>query len=332
MSEAMALPEHGGSCPACGYPHEAGEHRCEKCGRRLEPSGSGHGRSEGTLSVNLSSPPSSPKNASQPQHPGTEPIRHRNATQSSVPARGLPEDLRKQLSARVEQFRSRQLQPPLPLQFAGDPNPDPKVISIASRIRQALGQKETSRKTRTVRRLRTSSPQQPILDFPSLFSPAESFSVPLVAPVRLQMMSHAIDVALTLAAFVVFASSVRLLTGPLAVDPLLVASLLLAYGAIALGYGAVFLCLAGATPAMKWLGLRLVDFDGRPPFRRQLFWRFLGAFVSAGSFLLGFLWAAIDEEHLSWHDRISKTFLTIAVEQSGLPGSAGSPQQRALHG
>ena len=90
---------------------------------------------------------------------------------------------------------------------------------------------------------------------------------------------------------------------------LLAAGLGIASG-LALLYGVVFLYLAGATPAMRCLGLRLVNFDGAPASRPERLWRLCGAVVSAGSFLLGFAWAAVDEERFSWHDRISKTFLT----------------------
>lgn len=79
---------------------------------------------------------------------------------------------------------------------------------------------------------------------------------------------------------------------------------------LALLYGMIFLYLAGATPAMRVVGLRLVNFDGQPASRPERLWRFLGAIASAGSFLLGFVWAAVDDERFSWHDRISKTFLT----------------------
>jgi uncharacterized RDD family membrane protein YckC len=61
---------------------------------------------------------------------------------------------------------------------------------------------------------------------------------------------------------------------------------------------------------MQHLGLRLVNFDGQPASRPERLWRLLGSIVSAGSFLLGFLWAAMDDERFSWHDRMSRTFLT----------------------
>jgi uncharacterized RDD family membrane protein YckC len=34
--------------------------------------------------------------------------------------------------------------------------------------------------------------------------------------------------------------------------------------------------------------------------------------LSAGTFFLGFLWVQWDEDELTWHDRISSTYLSTA--------------------
>ena len=70
-------------------------------------------------------------------------------------------------------------------------------------------------------------------------------------------------------------------------------------------------CFAdGDTPGMRFAGLRVVNFDGRVADREQRGIR-QGAYVlsvlSAG---VGLLWALVDEENLTWHDHISKTFPT----------------------
>ena len=41
-------------------------------------------------------------------------------------------------------------------------------------------------------------------------------------------------------------------------------------------------------------------------------WRSFGYLISAGTCFLGFFWALWDEEHLTWQDRISQTYLTPA--------------------
>jgi uncharacterized RDD family membrane protein YckC len=66
------------------------------------------------------------------------------------------------------------------------------------------------------------------------------------------------------------------------------------------------------TPGMRFAGLRLVDFDGRTPKRdRRILRQFAGvlSLVSAG---VGLAWALVDEENLTWHDHISRTFPTTS--------------------
>jgi len=77
-------------------------------------------------------------------------------------------------------------------------------------------------------------------------------------------------------------------------------------------YFALFTVLAGATPGMMLRGLRVTSFSGEPPALRLLLLRSLGYLFSAASFLLGFLWAYWDEDSLTWHDRLSHTYLTSA--------------------
>ena len=70
-------------------------------------------------------------------------------------------------------------------------------------------------------------------------------------------------------------------------------------------------CLAnGDTPGMRCAGLRLVDFDGRKPDREQRGVRQVAGMLSLLSAGLGLVWALVDEESLTWHDHISKTFPT----------------------
>jgi uncharacterized RDD family membrane protein YckC len=61
---------------------------------------------------------------------------------------------------------------------------------------------------------------------------------------------------------------------------------------------------------MRFAGLRLVDFDGRKPHRDARLLRQAAGFLSLCSLGLGLVWALVDEESLTWHDHISKTFPT----------------------
>jgi uncharacterized RDD family membrane protein YckC len=77
-------------------------------------------------------------------------------------------------------------------------------------------------------------------------------------------------------------------------------------------YFVLFTALGGSTPGMMLRKLRVVSFDGDDPTPRQLLWRSFGYLISGGTALLGFLWALWDEDRLTWHDRISQTYLTTA--------------------
>jgi uncharacterized RDD family membrane protein YckC len=68
----------------------------------------------------------------------------------------------------------------------------------------------------------------------------------------------------------------------------------------------------GDSPGMRFAGLQLVDFDGRRPGREQRLKRQLVSLLSVISAGLGIAWALVDEENLTWHDHISKTFPTPA--------------------
>ena len=77
-------------------------------------------------------------------------------------------------------------------------------------------------------------------------------------------------------------------------------------------YFALFTVFGGTTPGMMLRGLRVVDFSGEEPSPRQFLLRAAGYMLSAGTFFLGFLWSQWDEDELTWHDRISRTYLSSA--------------------
>lgn len=77
-----------------------------------------------------------------------------------------------------------------------------------------------------------------------------------------------------------------------------------------LQYFALFTVFGGTTPGMMFRSLQVASFSGQPPRPRQMFLRSVGYVVSAGAFFMGFVWAWWDEDALTWHDRISHTYLT----------------------
>ena len=81
-------------------------------------------------------------------------------------------------------------------------------------------------------------------------------------------------------------------------------------GAVVFLYRILWCLGGGDTPGMRFAGLRLVDFDGRRPEREQRTIRLAASMLSIVSAGLGLVWALVDEENLTWHDHISKTFPT----------------------
>ena len=80
--------------------------------------------------------------------------------------------------------------------------------------------------------------------------------------------------------------------------------------ALAILYRLLWVLGNGDSPGLRFAGLRIVDFDGRPPTREQRALRQVSSLLSLLSAGLGLVWALVDEENLTWHDHISKTFPT----------------------
>ncbi|HET6208309.1 MAG TPA: RDD family protein [Terracidiphilus sp.] len=141
-------------------------------------------------------------------------------------------------------------------------------------------------------------------------SGTERASVPLpVAPVGVRLMAGVVDCALILAGFVSLGFAVahnfqHPPTGKPA-EVLGFVSLIM----VGLLYYAFFFSLRVSTPGMKYAGIGLCTFDDQVPTRIQLRRR-LGAMVlSMIPVGLGIVWSIFDEDHMSWHDRYSQTYL-----------------------
>lgn len=86
-----------------------------------------------------------------------------------------------------------------------------------------------------------------------------------------------------------------------------------AFGCIALFYGVLWVLAGSESAGARSTGLRLINFDGTPIDRRERAIRFGCACLSFFSCGLGVLWSLADEESLTWHDHMSKTFPTIRM-------------------
>lgn len=216
---------------------------------------------------------------------------------------------RREVARRLEVYRSRRYEkaPPEPqsvLSFDGE-NP-PGVITTAVA-------------PRTIARIRPTQHveihvSQPQLDFSvvetSRLHPAAS-SLP-VAELASRRLAGLLDAAAVFAVFVGFLAMFRSLGGQLEFLKINFAIYAAIFFLIYILYFGLFTLLSGSTLGMQIRGLSVVGMDGVFPDTRQLVWRSFGYFLSGGTLCLGFLWALWDEDHLTWQDRISHTYITSA--------------------
>ncbi len=84
---------------------------------------------------------------------------------------------------------------------------------------------------------------------------------------------------------------------------------------VALLYKFLWALSGGDTPGMAAVNLRLINFDGNRPTREERVWRVCVSIISAAALGVGLLWSLFDEEKLTWHDHISKTFSSPTVDE-----------------
>ncbi|MBK9166243.1 MAG: RDD family protein [Bryobacterales bacterium] len=132
-----------------------------------------------------------------------------------------------------------------------------------------------------------------------------------VATPQHRAIAWALDLSLVLVAMAVFLGAFAVCGGELAFtasnSPYFAAAFLLIAGF----YTILWPLAGGETAGARWAGLRVVNFDGQKPSRSERFLRSLGAVLSFAAAGLGVLWALADEEGLTWHDHMTKTFPTI---------------------
>ncbi|MGA7292408.1 MAG: RDD family protein [Terriglobales bacterium] len=102
--------------------------------------------------------------------------------------------------------------------------------------------------------------------------------------------------------------------------PILAGAFVLVAGLLWIAYEFFFVVYTGSTPGLRAARLRLASFDGSSLNRRSRRWRVLASFLSAFSAGLGYLWSALDQDGLCWHDRITRTHVTPAPPKKKSPG------------
>jgi uncharacterized RDD family membrane protein YckC len=133
---------------------------------------------------------------------------------------------------------------------------------------------------------------------------------PVATPTH-RAVASAIDAAVILIGFGVLLGTFSLLGGNFGAGRMLWIGMGAAFTLVTMLYGLIWAIAGRETAGMHFTDLQLITFDGFPLDSRSRALRFASAWLSFCSGGLGLLWAVADEENLTWHDHISKTFPTI---------------------
>ena len=264
------------TCIFCGSRNNESESRCRKCGRKPGDTLNGEftlTRTEGALATQL-----------HPSHID------RDAVAASRPAiRGVQQQL-----------------------FPGQSNVIPIAI-YSPRAESKPPQKRSAPRRRPV------AEGQGALDFlppeapkPRTLSTTVEAMVSCDSPVAPPMhraIAAAIDCGVALLGYVMFLVLYFALGGEFEWNRLNLEVFGGALLLIGFSYGLIWTLAGADTAGMRWTGLRLTTFEGFPPERKHRVMRFVGGCLSLCT-VVGRLWSLADEESLTWHDHISRTFPT----------------------
>lgn len=162
----------------------------------------------------------------------------------------------------------------------------------------------------------------PALDSPADIEEAEPSGVS-IAQMKTRFYAGLIDTLILLAGAVLYGLIVWKVGGKFTFGPLSTGITAVAAGFFIFVYFTGCTAIASATPGLMWTGLEVITFAGNPPRFSDCLWRGFGYLVSMSALMLGFIWAAVDAEGLTWHDRMSRTFI--------VPSSHYQNPSRFLH-
>lgn len=306
-------------CTHCGFVNGDDDHRCLRCGRRL--SGVAVAAPAGYSGANALAPALVFNDETQEFEPVKQPEARQSqpkqpmlfTAQMAAPAQNvIPFDRR----ARQQQT-TRPLQSPNPDKAApAGPATDPGQAETAqgARGRKAPAQSFTHGTAHA-------TATQETLDFvPAGLGKgrrlktdvdAQIFCDQAVATPTHRFVASAIDGALILIGFGVLAGTYVGLGGAFGQGKGFWIGIAAAFLLVSMFYGLLWAVAGVETLGMRATDLQLITFDGFQLDARSRALRFASTWLSFCSGGLGLLWAIADEESLTWHDHISKTFPAI---------------------
>ena len=266
-------------CRYCQATNAEDDHRCHHCGRRLRmtpawPVAGGVQASRQSPVPVSAAPEYAPERAAESAPPARRSI---NWQPSLFSSREMP---------RVVPFESIAPAPPAP--------PERRSTPVRPRTRKP-------------------HPGQGTLDLAPAHDSAVETVIYCDAPVALpvhRVLAVALDTSMVAVALGLFLLTFRLICGDMVLNNHTIPLYLGIAAVFAILYKVLWALADGDSVGLRWARLKLVNFDGRPPDREQRLYRLASSFLSLLAVGLGLLWALADEESLTWHDHISRTFPT----------------------
>jgi uncharacterized RDD family membrane protein YckC len=169
-------------------------------------------------------------------------------------------------------------------------------------------------------------PVEIVLQSPRPLSPDAAFKgsarALTAAPLARRFLAGIVDALVLLVAAGLFAGILRLAGGRVSMGAINIAVLGFITLSVLLLYFGLFTALTHSTPGLISMGLEVRNAaDRSPPTPAQSVRRALGYLVSSVALMLGFVWALVDSEGLTWHDRMSGTVVLDRDPEWGVENS-----------
>ncbi len=210
------------------------------------------------------------------------------------------------------------------LELAGRPR-----VRSAQRFVQRVIPRAVQRKSPNERVEINIQPELDFSSFPDDRAHPQTALVP-VADLAERRRAGALDALFLALTYAGFLGLFRSLGGQVVMEKVDAIVYLAAFYLFYAQYFFLFTTFAGATPGMQLRGITIVRLDGSLPDTRQLLWRSFGYLLSGATMMLGFLWSLWDEDHFTWQDRISQTYITAATPVMEMAAFEVHPPQRRL--
>jgi uncharacterized RDD family membrane protein YckC len=274
-------------CKHCGFANGEDDHRCLRCGRRLS-------------GVVVAAPPGySGANALAPAVMMNDDTAEFPPVRKGVVAQPTLFTNYSAASPNVIPFdkRERQVTPPIKPVTASQPRVTVRRASVPPSDAQGTLDFIPASPLKS-RKLKTDVDAQVFCDQP-------------VATPTHRMVASAIDGVIIFFGFVLLVTLFKVLGGSFGSGKALWIGLGVVFALVSMLYGLIWAIAGRETAGMRLTDLQLITFDGFQVDPRSRALRFASTWLSFCSGGLGLLWAVTDEENLTWHDHISKTFPTI---------------------